>query len=213
MAIESLLATLEDPFDMFPLESVARQFSGLFGAREERRADRVDWYWWGVSPSSKYRSVEDEHELEVFTLLIGSAFVLAQAGITRAVSIVTRLCALAGTPSWLPQGKSNIKILEARIHAASGLSEIVLYDAVANYFKHCYEWPPNWANASKWQQPTIDAVLKLGLLPESEDNLWVALQNLGIGARNMAVMGTVIRQWRERLAGRLREQLDSQGSV
>jgi hypothetical protein len=207
--IGSRLATLEDPFNVFPLESVSRQLTALIDESDERIAGRAGW--WGVSP--KYRSVEDEHDLEVVRLLVGSAFVLGQSVITQTVSIVTGLRSLVGDPSWLPLGRTSIMSTEAAIHAATGLSEIVLVDAVANYFKHHYEWPSNWVGASEAQRRTIDTVLKLGLVPAREDNLGVALQNLGMRADNMTRMGTAIQEWRERLAESLRRQLDNHGFV
>ena len=205
--ISVLLSTLEDPFNMFPLESVSRQLEGLVVDRDYQISERAGW--WGVSP--KYRSVEDEHDLEAVRLLIGSAFVLGQAAITQTVSIVTRFHNLAGDPSWLPNGKTNIMSTEANIHPATGLSEIALIDAVANYFKHHYEWPSDWSGAAETQQRTIDLVLKLGLIPEVEDNLRVALENLGMSANNMWLMGRIIQEWRERLADSLRKQIQYHG--
>jgi hypothetical protein len=101
--------------------------------------------------------------------------------------------------------------MEAIIHPATGLSRIALFDAVANYFKHHYEWPSNWSGPAGAQQRTIDMVLKLGLVPEGEDNLRVALQNLGMNINNMSLMGSEIQEWRERLAKGLRKQLHSHG--
>lgn len=206
-AIGALLSTLEDPFNMFPLEAVSRQLEALVDDRDDRVAGRAGW--WGVSP--KYRSVEDEHDLEVVRLFIGSAFVLGQTAITQTVSIVTKLRNLADDPSWLPNGKAHIMSMEAIIHPATGLSKIALFDAVANYFKHHYEWPSNWSGAARAQQRTIDMVLKLGLVPEGEDNLRIALQNLGININNISLMGSDIREWRERLAESLRKQLHNHG--
>jgi hypothetical protein len=201
--ISALLSRLEDPFNIFPLEAVSRQLEKLVDDTDERMAERAGW--WGVSP--KYRSVEDEHDLEVVWFLIGSVFVLGQTAITQTVSIVTRLRNLAGDPSWLPDGKAQIMLMNAIIHPATGLSKIALYDAVANYFKHHYEWPPTWIGAVRAQQRTIDMVLKLGLVPESEENLHVALRNLEMNVNGMSQMGRDIQEWRERLAESLREQL------
>lgn len=201
--IDALLATLEDPFNLFPLEAVSRQLEALVDDRDDRIAGRTGW--WGVSP--KYRSVEEEHDLEVIRLFIGSAFVSGQTAIIQAVSIVTRLRNLAGDPLWLPNGKIHIMSMEANIHPATGLSTIVLFDAVANYFKHHHEWPSNWDGATVAQHRTIHMVLKLGLVSEGEDNLRVALQNLGLNITNMSNMGVEIQEWRERLAESLRKQL------
>jgi hypothetical protein len=206
-AINALLSTLDDPFNMFPLQSVAQHLTDLVDASDESTAGRAGW--WGVSP--KYRSVEDEHDIEVVRLLIGSAFVLGQAAITQTVSIATRLRSLAGDPSWLPNGKTSILTTNATIHATTGISEIALIDAVANYFKHHYEWPADWAGASRAQQRTIDVVLKLGLVPNGEDNLRIALHQLGMSANDMSPLGRVIQEWRERIAASFRNQMDNHG--
>ena len=206
-AIAALLSTLEDPFNMFPLESVSRQLEALVDDRDHQLVERAGW--WGWSP--KYRSVEDEHDLEVVNLLVGSVFVLGQAAITQTVSIVIKLRNLAGNALWFPSGKAEIMSMEAIIHPATGLSEIALLDAVANYFKHHYEWPSNWSGATEAQQRTIDIVLKLGLIPDGEDNLRVALQNLGMNSKNMWLLGRAIQEWRERLAERFRTQFGDHG--
>lgn len=206
--ISGLLSTLEDPFVLFPLQSVSKQLETLLGEADDQIAGRAGW--WGVSP--KYRTVEDEHDLEVIRLLIGSAFVLGQVAITQTVSIVTRLRVLTREPSWLPSGRANILKLEAVIHPKTNLSEIFLFDAVANYFKHHYEWPSDWVRAATpQQQRTIDVVSNLGLAPEGEDNLYTALQNLGIKANNVSLIGISIQNWRERLAENLRKQIYNHG--
>jgi len=192
---------------MVPLEAISRQLETLVNDRDNRVAERAGW--WGVAP--KYRSVEDEHDLEVVGLLVGSGFVLGQTAIIQTVSVVRKLRKLAGNPSWLPNGKASIMSMEAAIHPATGLSKIILFDAVANYFKHHHEWPPDWRGAAGAQQRTIDVVLRLGLVPEGEDNLRVALQNLGMNTNNMSLMVGDIRDWRERLAKNLRKQLHNHG--
>jgi hypothetical protein len=200
-SIETLLSTLEDPFNLFPLESASRQVSSLVSSANELLSSRAGW--WGGSP--RYRSVEDEHALEVVRLLVGSTFVLGQAAITQTVSIVSKIRELAGCAPWLPAGKTALMNTEAVIHTATGLSEIVLFDAVANYVKHHYEWPKNWSGASVGiQQRTIDAVVRLGFVPDSEENLDVALKSLGISAEDMSPLGRNIQGWRERLAASFR---------
>lgn len=77
--IRSLLDHLEDPFEMFPMQSVSRSLAELIHATEESRFGRAD-PWKSASP--KYYTVEDEHDIAVVDLLIGSAFVLGQAAIT-----------------------------------------------------------------------------------------------------------------------------------
>jgi hypothetical protein len=206
--IRSLLDHLKDPFEMFPVQSVSRSVADLIQASEQSRIERVDPL---KSASAKYHTVEDEHDIAVVDLLIGSAFVLGQAAITQAVSIVTKICDLAAKPSWLPHGKAALMSAEAGEHHKTGLSEIVLIDAVANYFKHHYEWPDNWIDASPRQQPTIDLVLKLGLSPDRNDNLDTAVQELGMSTRDMTPLSVLVQEWRQRLAAYCRDQMIKHG--
>jgi hypothetical protein len=64
------LGRLEDPFEMSPMQSVGRALAESAKEREQGRFDRAPP--WGVS--SAYYTVEDEHDIEVVELLIGSAF-------------------------------------------------------------------------------------------------------------------------------------------
>lgn len=205
--ISSLLDHLEDPFEMFPIQSVLRSLAELTQAAEQSRFERAD-PWKSVSP--KYHTVEDEHDIAVVDLLIGSAFVLGQAVITQAVSIVTKIYDLAAKPSWLPHGKAALMSAEAVKHN-NGLTEIAIIDAAANYFKHHHEWPDDWIDASPKQQPTIDLVLRLGLSPGGNCNLDIAVRELGMSPRDMTRLPVLLQQWRERLAAYCRDQMNKHG--
>jgi hypothetical protein len=203
--IRSLLDHLEDPFEMFPMQSVVRSLADVIHAAEKSRFERDD-RWKSAAP--KYYTVEDEHDISVVGLLIGSAFVLGQAAITQAVSIVTKIYDLAAKPACLPHGKTALMSAEAAKHNKTGLSEIVLIDAVANYFKHHYEWPDDWIGASPKQQPTIDLVLRLGLSPDGNHNLDTAVRELGMSTRDMTPLPVLVQEWRERLAAYCRDQIN-----
>src|SRR6266700_317339 len=206
--IRSLLDHLEDPFEMFPMQSVSRNLADLIHAAEESRFERADPR---KSASPKYYTVEDEHDIAVVELLIGSAFVLGQAAITQAVSIVTKIYDLAAKPSWLPHGKAALMSAEAAKHNKTGLSEIVLIDVVANYFKHRYEWPDDWIGASPQQQRTIDLALRLGLSPDGNHNLDTAVREMGMSTRDMTPLSVLVQEWRERLAAYCRDQMNKHG--
>lgn len=206
--ISSLLGHLEDPFEMFPIQSVLRSLAELTHAAEQSRFERADP---GKSASPKYYTVEDEHDMAVVDLLIGSAFVLGQAAITQAVSIVTRIYDLAAKPSWLPHGKAALMSTEAAKHNKPGLSEIAIIDGVANYFKHHYEWPDAWIGASSKQQSAIDLVLRLGLSPGGNCNLNIAVRELGMSPQDMTRLPVLLQEWRERLAAYCRDQMNKHG--
>jgi hypothetical protein len=134
--IRFLLDTLEDPFEMFPMQSVVRSLASLADESEKDRIECAD-PWKSASP--KYYAVEDEHDIEVVELLIGSAFVLGQAAITQAVSLVKRIHAEADKPSWIPNGKAQIMEMAPPVHYQTGFRKITLINAAANYYKHRYE--------------------------------------------------------------------------
>lgn len=201
--IAALLSELEDPFQMFPLEQVARTLAESVADSEEYLVHRAGWL-----ASPKYRTVEEEHQIEVTSLLIGSAFVLGQTSITQAVAIARKLRDLAGKPSWVPNSKVDILRFEASIHGDTGESEMVLIDAVANYFKHHHEWPSDWSHQTQGPHSrTIKVVCRLGLSPEAYDNLGAAVHSLGFGAAGVGSLGGRIQAWRERLAENLRRSL------
>jgi hypothetical protein len=202
--IRFLLDRLEDPFEMFPLQSVSSQLGGLVDESGLRRYERNGPY--GVS--DKFRSVEDDHDVAMGQLFIASAFILSQAAITQAISIATRVREIAGDPQSLPHRKPAIMATEAPLHQESGLSKIAIIDAVANYFKHHYEWYDDWSGPDR-ARDTIAMVVKLGLEPGNEYNLSRALRQLEISETNMSPMAHLVQEWRERLAAYYRTALGS----
>jgi hypothetical protein len=198
-----LLDTLEDPFEMFPMQSVVRSLASLADESEKDRIERAD-PWKSASP--KYYTVEDEHDIEVVELLIGSAFVLGQAAITQAISIVKRIHEEAGKPSWIPEGKAQIMEMDAPVHHQTGFGTITLINAAANYYKHRYEWWEDWSGPTA-SKPTIDIIVKLGLIPKGQRNLEHALRALEIFPRDLSPLGRLIGEWRIQLAKDLETKL------
>lgn len=209
--ISALLSKLEDPFQMFPLQEVARILSQSVENAENCLAQRAGW----LGVSKKYRSVDEEHQEEVIFCLIGSAFVLGQSAITQSVAITKKIHDTAGKPLWLPNAKPDILNTEATIHQKTGLSETILFDAVANYFKHHREWSADWNSIEGRGQPfqTIKIVRQLGLSPDSDANLQIAMHNLGFGETGIGSLGESIQNWRERLTENLRKRLYEHNKV
>src|SRR5256886_15615579 len=209
--ISLLLSELEDPFQMVPLQEIAARLNQCIADGRTYLAERAGWF--GVS--AKYRTVDEEHTEEMIVNLIGSAFVLAQTSIVQAVAIAIKLHEIAGDPPWMPNCKADIMKIESRIHGETGLSEIVLFNAVANYFKHRHQWSSDWGQ----QQPvlreresaTIQIVSKLGLSAKAINNLDIALRNLGLA--NVLALGESVQAWRERLAQNLRARLSEHDTV
>jgi hypothetical protein len=185
--VGQLLDALEDPFELFPMQSVARELSAIVNKSDQQRFERNGPM--GVYVPPMLYSVQDEHDIAVVQLLVGSSFVLGQAAIAQAVSIAVKINELADRPAWLPHGKAALMSTEALVHDGTGLSTIVLIDAVANYVKHHYEWPDDWAGSSR-AQTTIDIVRKLGLEPNDENNLPHAVREFGMTESDLSPMST-----------------------
>jgi hypothetical protein len=201
------LERLEDPFETFLIQSVTRSLARLADEQEQRRFDRAGP--WGT-PSAKYYTVEDEHDIEVVGHLVGSAFVLGQATVTQAVSLVKRMHEELGKPSWIPSDKSEIMKTAAPIHPETGLSKITIINAIANYYKHHYEWWDDWSGPPN-SKPTIDVAIQLGLGPKGYHNLEHALHELGIYPDNLAPLAQLVVTWREELAEHIRAEGKKEG--
>ena len=184
---------------MFPVETVADTLFEAVDDAETRKAERTGP--WGVA--RKFWSVEEEHYHEEVGLLVGSIFVLGQAAITQTVSLLGELRKHEQAKAVIPEDAPGKLASHAENEVQTGLSKIVLVNAVANYFKHVYEWPEHWdvALAKRAQAKTIAIVLQLGMSPgEMTDNLLLAADRLGLCQSNPRAVAGIIQQWRERCA-------------
>lgn len=207
-----LISILEDPFEIFPLQSVGKTLAQSVAASEEALYSNMGW--WGVS--RKYWTVEEEHHQAKISLLVGASFVLAQVALTQSVAIVQRIRQGIHNASGIPGEKSSILSWNADVHSYTGLSELLIIDACANYFKHQHEWPSDWdiTDGTPFQQRTITIIRRLGLAPgDRADNLHTALQSLDISTDRIGLMGDKIQTWREHIAERLRELLSENDDV
>lgn len=200
-----LIDRLEDPFTMFPVESVSDTLYTAIEETEARTMGRRDWY---TPTARKYWTPEDEHDHEEIGLLVGAIFVLGQAAVTQSVSLLKKLSTL------LPPGESVIPTAKkaklqrfASIEGTTNESKLLVIDAVSNYFKHHSEWPDGWdlSNSKTTQRPTVEFVLQLGMKPEMEvtDNLLHAANCLGLDSDNPRAVATSIQEWREGWASAL----------
>lgn len=199
-----LIQEIADPFVMFPLQSVARELTELLIDSDK---DLI-----AAPPARKYWDVSHEHAHEKCGLLLGAAFVLAQAALTQTISILYRLnFLLPDLP--LPKGRDAMLALDAPADAAASLSMLLVVDIAANYFKHYYQWPNDWnlTEAPPQQRKTIQGALKIGMEPRPTtvtDNLYRALRRGGNVGFDIEHLTTMIQSWRERLAVRLCALLD-----
>lgn len=187
-----LLDQLEDPFTMFPIESVAGTLFEAVDVAERRKTDKMGL--WGVA--RKHWSVEAEHYNEEVGLLVGAIFVLGQAAITQTVSILNALRNHPEMQSVIPEKKADKWVAHAATETTTKLSKIVIINAVSNYFKHFHEWPEQWRDVptkDAQTKKTIEIVLQLGMKPgEMTDNLLLAATQLGLCASNPRALASSI---------------------
>ncbi len=199
-AARGLLDKLEDPFTMFPVESVA---SVLYHEVEEAETRKVDCTNPWDPAARKFWSVEKEHLHETIGLLLGALFVLGQATITQTECVLNQLRKLPRGDSAIPKEKDSKLRLYAATETKTGLSTIVIVNAVSNYFKHGYAWPEQWdvvaKNGSKREAETIDIVRRLGMDQNYEmtDNLLLAADCLALGSSDSTTLASNIQNWRE----------------
>jgi hypothetical protein len=194
------LYELQNPFVMFPFESVAQTINKALENSGELFADRMGVY--GVA--RKFWDVPTELIHTEIGLLIGTAFVLGQIVISQTVGIFLNLRELANYPHALPTGKHDILKLEAEVNTGSEFSEIQIIDSVANYFKHYHEWPSDWniSNTTGSQRRTIEIVKSIGMATNNDltENMHCALHHLKIDLPDILPMAEKIMIWREKLA-------------
>lgn len=191
-----LLEQLEDPFTMFPVESVSNTLFTAVDEAEIRKSEEMGP--WGVA--RKFWSVEAEHYHDQIGLLIGAVFVLGQVIITQTVSILGELRKHPEAQRVIPEKKSKILIEHAELDTETRLSQILIINAVSNYFKHVYEWPEEWStlHSKGVQAETISIVLQIGLAPGAmTDNLLRAADRLALSHTNPRAIARSIQAWRE----------------
>lgn len=201
-----LVEELEDELEQFPLSSVIRSHARLteqaLDAWSDRLRDMGD-------PGRRYWDHPAELMYDEVGVLLGAMFVLVQAAVTETVSIVKRIYELSGEKI----SKGEVMSLEAELDSKSGLSYVAIANGAANFYKHRFEWPNDWlGSSSKQQEETISLVRSVGMGPGRDlaDNLLCAVRAImnTSGGKPQDLAHLVVEEWRARLAGRLREQLD-----
>lgn len=191
---------------MFPLQSVARSLSEVVAESQENFREREGPY--GVA--RKFWDVTMELLHEEIGLLIGSAFVLGQIMLTQSIAIVSQLHQLSGGSAAIPSGKRELLEMEADRDPATQLSNLVIVDTAANFFKHHHEWSTEWhlSTGKGGQAKTIADARTLGFSGhEITDNMHTALHRMGIDETLMIEVANTIQNWRERLAQRFSREL------
>ena len=203
-----LLEELCDPFAVLPLQDVASSLNEAIKESQEAFFERG-------GPSGVARAFWDvpmeqlDHSIGV---ALGSIFVLGQAAITQAVSIVSRVRQLTNGHPAIPSRKRSILESQAGAMTDSGMSKMVVIDTGANYFKHHHEWPNDWYNAgdgSNRQSHTIQDALRMGLTGNDlTRNLWHIVHHLDADTRDLQAIPMLVHEWRERVARNFSQALN-----
>jgi hypothetical protein len=207
--IRKLHNELHDPFVMMPMQSAAVSLNQALSEVESHFNERT----YGVS--RKYWDVPMELLHEEKGFIIGNAFVLAQVAIAQAVAIFGRLRKHCNNCGVFPDKKEAILNFESETTLHSGLSEIIVIESVANYFKHQHEWPEDWDESAAIgiQKNTLRVVMRIGMTPRDlTDNMAIALSDLN-STDDLASIAYKVQLWRERLALRLSNEPEIANSI
>lgn len=189
---------LRDPVVMMPIQSVTTSLNEALILVETNFNERMGPY--GVA--RKFWDVPSELLYDERGLLIGNAFVLAQVSIAQAVAIFGKLRNYCGSPNDLPDKKDAIMNFKSESSIFSGLSQIVVIETTANYFKHQHEWPNDWdeSKARGVQVNTLRNVKSIGMTPnDMTANMDRALSDLG-AEYDLRLLSFIVHSWREKLA-------------
>jgi len=210
--IRRLYEELGDPFLMMPISSAATSLNQSLEDCNDSFQEFMGPY--GVARSCWTVPCELVHEQ--IGIVIGNAFVLAQVGISQAVSICLKLNEYCVDISRLPKSKSGFLKAESAFIYDTDVSQIEAIDAVANYFKHHHEWPDGWSedHAKGVQRNTILMVKKLGFSENGlTDNMWRALFLLSIYDNDLGKLCGIVSDWRESLPKLFKNDLNISSCV
>jgi len=90
--------------------------------------------------------------------------------------------------------------LAAPIHTDTGLSQIAIINALANYYKHHYEWWDDWSGPQS-AESTISIAVKLGAFAgRSRYCDTPSLKELKVYLPNISALTELVVTWRGSLA-------------
>ena len=200
-SIRWLLQELSDPFAIIPLQDIARSLRDAIAESQETFNERGGPY--GVA--RKYWDVPMELLDNGIGVAIGSAFVLGQAAIEQSISIVRQIRKLSNSPA-IPVLKRVIFETEAQLSPNTKLSNIVIIDTAANYFKHYHGWTEDWhagVSGPPVQRQTMEDARCLGMSGlDLTTNMHRALSALALGTHEVFTVPMSVHDWREKLAAK-----------
>lgn len=198
-SISWLLQELRDPFAIFPLQDVARSLTDSIAESQEAFNERSGPY--GVA--RKYWDVPMEMLDDGIGIAIGSAFVLGQAAIEQSVSIAIQIRKLSNSSAIMDKKRALLET-GSQMSSSTKLSNMVIIDATANYFKHHHAWPEDWhaaVSGSPTQKQTMEDARCIGMSGhELTNNMHQALSALSLGTREVFAVPMSVHDWRDKLA-------------
>ncbi|MDO5653316.1 MAG: hypothetical protein Q4G39_04355 [Brachymonas sp.] len=198
--IRWLLQELNDPFAVFPLQDVARSLGESIADSEEAFREREG----SGGVARKYWDVPMEMLDHGIGVAIGATFVLGQAAITQAVSMVAQIRKLVGDDTCeIPKGKIALLEFKATAVLKNNLNSIIIIDTAANYFKHYHEWPKDWHHfqGSAAQSSTMKNAKCIGLQGHDLNiNMGVVLKALELNTSDVFKVPMIVHAWRKRVA-------------
>jgi len=149
--------------------------------------------------------------------LLGCAYVAAQSYITRVTSRliwlhsrlkgdVHCLTTIPGTKFLMCGDRDKYKLLKAHNDTVLGTcyTQVEVFNASANYYKHHEQWPTKWDNANK----TVTVIRAVGAAENSSDNCREGLTALGIDhVFDVYKMANILVQWHANLTDAYKNEL------
>lgn len=197
-SIRRLLQELKDPFAIFPLQDVARSLTNLIAESQEAFNERSGPY--GVARN--YWDVPMEMLDDGIGIAIGSAFVLGQAAIEQSVSIAVQIRKLSKSQAIVDK-KRVLLVTGSQMSPSIQLSNMVIIDTAANYFKHHHAWPEDWlamVNGTTTQKQTMEDAKRIGMSGHKlTNNMHQALSALSLGTHEVFAVPMSVHDWRDKL--------------
>ena len=214
MMLDMLDPRLEQP----DLERLHQPIESAIAMARERCEDA------GLNASEDLRDIVWEEESDYTEELLGVAFVICQARLTR---VATRVIALhdgaddAGkrlSVVALPPGRGERKRSVFEAHSALVLNtkytHIQAINAYANYFKHHDEWIGTWAKIDGSAKTTIAIITATGASQGCTGNLRTGAKALGITSYDdLSPLRAIVEKWHASLCDALETDLRAAGLI
>ncbi len=142
-----------------------------------------------------------EYEESMLDAVVGSMFVAWQTFLSTMVSAVVELdvhCrSTLNLQLSIAQGKGSLLRFGTPPVGHTGYTGPEIINAFANYFKHRDEWPSDWRSLVSSGQYTACVVHACGARHDSEQNLRVGLETLGVKPpfHDFATVKTCLIHW------------------